>query len=246
MSKADLDLDGLIGRGRELLNMLEAEADGGTAPVLRVWQQECAAAVNRLSGASKSHWLARAYADAFLVRSSGDRLIREVSPAEIAARIVTVLERAAMSLSLDDGDGPAPASGASEVRFDFVHDSDLRPVLQHAYTDSRRALEAGDFGRSLILSSGILEAIITDALLHLGRPDQVGNLSAWSFDARIAAAEETSLVRGCARLPRLARRYRDLTDRGGEIAAGVTVTERDARVTGQVLRVVMRDLNPGR
>jgi hypothetical protein len=44
----------------------------------------------------------------------------------------------------------------------------------------------------------------------------------------------------------VARAYHDLTDEAGELRAGVQVGERDARVTGQVLRVVMRDLDPGR
>jgi hypothetical protein len=44
----------------------------------------------------------------------------------------------------------------------------------------------------------------------------------------------------------VARAYHDLTDESGELRAGVHVTEREARLAGQVLRVVMRDLDPGR
>ena len=40
----------------------------------------------------------------------------------------------------------------------------------------------------------------------------------------------------------LARKYRDNRESGPE----TPVSERDARLTGQVLNVVMRDLNPGR
>ena len=53
-------------------------------------------------------------------------------------------------------------------RFDFVHNLELRPVLEQAYTDSRRAVEQGDFRMALITSCGILEAIVTDALEHRG------------------------------------------------------------------------------
>jgi len=68
-----------------------------------------------------------------------------------------------------------------------------------------------------------------------------------TFDQRIALAESAGIIRsGCARLPAVARAYHDLTDEAGELRAGVHVGERDARVTGQVLRVVMRDLDPGR
>jgi hypothetical protein len=66
-----------------------------------------------------------------------------------------------------------------------------------------------------------------------------GPAEAWSFDARIAAAERSGLIRGgCSRLPAIARAYRD-----GEPPV---VTARDAKVARQVLHVVMRDLNPGR
>ena len=68
-----------------------------------------------------------------------------------------------------------------------------------------------------------------------------------SFQDRIVAAERAGLIRGaCARLPPVARTYRELTDGDGELRPGVSVTEREARLAGQVLRVVMRDLNPGR
>ncbi len=67
----------------------------------------------------------------------------------------------------------------------------------------------------------------------------------WSFDTRLAVAEGAGLIRsGCARLPAVARTYRDYTDADG--GPKTTVSERDARVTGQVLHVVMRDLDPGR
>jgi hypothetical protein len=68
-----------------------------------------------------------------------------------------------------------------------------------------------------------------------------------SFEQRIAQAEKAGIIRGgCARLPAVARAYHDLTDAAGDLRAGVHVTERDARLAGQVLRVVMRDLDPGR
>jgi len=115
-------------------------------------------------------------------------------------------------------------------------------------------------------SCGILEAIITDALgTHARLKPSRGTdgadlrrttasaepndpqIADWSFDARIAAAERTGLIRGgCARLPPVARTYRDLTDAEGQFRSDVSVSERDARVTTQVLHVVMRDLDPGR
>jgi hypothetical protein len=92
---------------------------------------------------------------------------------------------------------------------------------------------------------------VTDALEHQGlsalaasgTPE--GKIADWSFETRLAVAERAGLIRsGCARLPAVARTYRDHTDAGG--GPKTTVSERDARVAGQVLHVVMRDLDPGR
>jgi hypothetical protein len=94
---------------------------------------------------------------------------------------------------------------------------------------------------------------VTDALEHAGfgglasAAVPAGKIADWSFEARLAVAERAGLIHsGCARLPPVARRYRDLTDADGERGPKVTVSERDARQVRQVLHVVMRDLDPGR
>jgi hypothetical protein len=94
---------------------------------------------------------------------------------------------------------------------------------------------------------------VTDALEHKGLGALAADgmnartIAGWSFEARLAAAEKAGLIRGgCARLPAVARRYRDLTNADGEPAPDVMISERDARLAGQVLHVVMRDLDPGR
>ena len=70
---------------------------------IRAWQQDCAAAINQLSGGSKAHWLARAYSGAFLVRSARGGVVVEVDATEIVDRILGVLAQGAASLSrMDD------------------------------------------------------------------------------------------------------------------------------------------------
>jgi hypothetical protein len=237
-------LDALIRRGRQIRDMHSVDAT-------RAWQQDCAAAINQLSGGSKAHWLARAYSGAFLVRSADGGVIVEADAAEIADRILRVLVQGATSLSHID-DVEAASSGAPPPRrqFEFVNSAELRPVLEQTFAGSRDALERGEFGLALILSCGVIEAVLTDALDH-ARPRShdtcEGRITDWSFERRIAAAESAGLIRGgCARLPPVARRYRDLTDADGELRPDARVSEREARLAGQVLRVVMRDLDPGR
>jgi hypothetical protein len=233
----------------------------GSVDATRAWQRDCAAAVNQLSGGSKAHWLSRAYSEAFLVRSANGGVVVEAEAAEIIDRILDVLAQGAASLSrMDDVTAASTVAPPTPRRFDFVRDAELRPVLERAFDASRDALERGDFALALVLSCSVIESLLTDALSAAGGPpdERTDGPSRGgpadppaegrpSFEQRIARAEKAGLIRGgCARLPAVARAYHNLTDEAGELRTGVQVTEREARLAGQVLRVVMRDLDPGR
>jgi hypothetical protein len=257
-------LDGLARRGRQLRDMLAADpSNRSLIAETRTWQEACGVTVNQLSGGSKAHWLARSFSQGFLMRSTDGRAVEGTTPAEIITRLLDVLEQAIASLTqTDDG---AVISASSEQppprRFEFVHNAELRPVVEQAYIDTRRALEQADYDLALRTSCGILEAIVTDALEHKGLSALIVSgapaekIADWSFETRLAVAERAGLIRsGCARLPAAARAYRDHSDAGdgadgsaeGNPGSKATVTERDAQVAGQVLRVIMRDLDPGR
>jgi hypothetical protein len=237
-------LDELMRHGRELQASLETEPSSATTiAAIRSWQQACAGMVNHLSGGSKAHWLARAFSEAFLVRSVAGQAMGEASLIQIVGRLVDVLAQGIRSLAQvaetpDAGSGAAP----KPRRFEFVHNAQLRPFLEQAYLNGRSALERGAHAEALITTCSALEAIITDALEHIGR-----NSHEWSYQTRIDTAERNGLIRGsCARLPPVALTYRDLIDGDGTLHPDIMVTARDARVTSQVLQVVMRDLSPGR
>jgi hypothetical protein len=244
-------LNGLIRRGRQVRDSLLADASSGLGiAATRVWQEECGVTINQLSGGSKAHWLARSFSEAFLMRSAAGEAVEGAAAEEIVQRLLEVLEQAVASLSRND-DGPIISASLEPPpqRFDFVHNAELRPIVEQAYTDSRLALEQGDYDVAMRTSCGILEAVVTDALEHKGLSALAASgapeskIADWPFETRLAVAERAGIIRGgYARLPAAARAYRD----HGEGGAEVTVTERDARQTGQVLRVLMRDLNPGR
>ena len=269
-------LEVLISRGCQLRDALAARPSNGlpdnASPIAatRAWQEDCGVTINQLSGGSKAHWLARSFSEAFLMRSADGRAVEGAAPAEIVTRLIDVLEQAVATLSgmgeSTSAAGSSPASlsesqsafqSASQEappphRFDFVHNPELRPVVEQAYIDSRRALEQEDYDVALRTSCGILEAIVTDALEYKGLTAlatagaPAGNIADWSFNTRLAVAEKAGLIRnGCARLPDVARTYREHTDADGD-GSRATISERDARLAGQVLRVVMRDLDPGR
>lgn len=244
-------LDGLAARGRQLRDALAADPSN---PALiadtRAWQEACGVTVNQLSGGSKAHWLARSFSQSFLLRSSDGRAVEGAAPAEIITRLLDVLEQAVASLT-QTGEGAVISASSSQPpprRFEFVHNAELRPVVEQAYIDSRRALEQADYDLALRTSCGILEAIVTDALEHKGLSALIASgapaekIADWSFETRLTVAERAGLIRGgSARLPAAARAYRDQAD-----GSKASVSERDAQVAGQVLRVIMRDLDPGR
>jgi hypothetical protein len=245
-------LDGLIRRGCQLRDTLATDPSNPAAiAATRAWQEDCGATINQLSGGSKAHWLARSFSQSFLVRSTDGNAVEGVPPAEIVKRLLEVLKQAVGSLSQMLTSGPPEAPPCR--RFDFVHDPELRPLVEQAYTEARRALNEGNYELALHSACGILEAIVTDALEHKGLDTLAGpdlptsQIADWSFEKRLAVAERAGLIRGgCARLPAVARSYRDSDHADGESRAKATVSERDARQATQVLHVVMRDLDPGR
>jgi hypothetical protein len=243
-------IDGLIQRGLQLRDTLADDPSSNSAiTATRAWQEECGVTINQLSGGSKAHWLARSFSDAFLMRSAAGRAVEGAEPAEIVKRLLDVLEQAVASLTrADDGAIVSASPEPAPHRFDFVHSLQLRPVVEQAFIDSRRTLEQGDYDGALRTTCGILEAIVTDALEHKGLSAlaasgaPAGKIADWSFKMRIAVAERAGIIRsGCARLPAVAWTYRDHSS-----DPNAPVSERDARRTGQVLHVIMRDLDPGR
>lgn len=249
-------LGSLIKRGHQLRDTLAAApSDAAAMTATRRWQEECGVTINQLSGGSKAHWLARSFSEAFLMRSADGSAVQGAAPAEIVQQLLGVLGQAVASLSQSNDGAIVSASTTAPAprRFEFVHDAEIRPVLERAYADSRSALEQRDYELALMTSCGILEAIVTDALerkglatlLETGAPAE--KIADWSFETRLVVAEKAGLIRsGCARLPAVARTYRDRMNAEGESVPQGTISESDARKTGQVLHVIMRDLDPGR
>ena len=248
-------LNGLMRRGGELEEALASDpSDPALLTAARRWHEDCGVTINQLSGGSKSHWLARSFSDAFLMRSANGQALEGATHSEIIQRLLSVLKQAVSTLSqMEEGAISALSQAPAPRRFEFVHNPELRPVVERAFTDSRRALEQADYSLALLTSCGILEAIVTDALEHKGLTALIESgapaekISNWSFETRLTVAEQAGLIRGgCARLPAVARTYREHTESAAGREMDAMVTESDARKAGQVLHVVMRDLDPGR
>lgn len=248
-------LDHLARQGCRLRDALTLDPNG-SRELVSLWQRECAATISQLSGGSKAHWLSRAYSEAFLPSAGPGPLATEVTVAEIVSRILAVLARASDPLSQAGVESLATASREAPPRsgrFDFVRDPALRAHLEQVYKESQAAFDVGDFGLALVTSCSVLEAVVTNALELSDRARPFdggaprGEVASWSFEHRIGVAEKAGVISaGCARLPASARQYHDLLDETGALRVDAAVSERDARRAAQVLKVIMRDLAPGR
>jgi hypothetical protein len=243
-------VDHLIAEGRQLRASLSADPEGPAAlAALGVWQRECAATIGQLSGGAKTHWLARAYSEAFLVPMAPGA---SASVTLIVERVLGVLDRAGTSLATaEEVAGAEPRSSAagpaSQGRFSFVDDAALRPHLEGAYRDGQLALSRGDCAVALVTFCSILDAAVTYTLERRGTRASDERTAARTFAERIAAAERAGLISGgCVRLPAIAVDYRSLLDARGAIRDPLAVSARHAQIARQVLHVILRDLAPGR
>ena len=168
-------LDDLTRRGRQLSAALAANPDDEPSlAAARPWQQESAAVIHQLSGGSKAHWLSRAFSGALLVRSADGGAVVEANVGEIVDRILDVLAQGASSLSrMEDVEAASSGAAPRPRRFEFVRNAELRPVFEQAFDDSHAALARSEFGLALILSCGVIDALLTDALesaIHTDTP----------------------------------------------------------------------------
>ena len=239
-------------QGRQLKASVAHAGDGDPALArLRLWQRDCAVTISELSGGRKVHWLSRAFSEALLVPLAG---AESASVVTIIDRILTVLDRAAASLAQAVPEhATVPAVDPPRARFTFIDDEALRVHLEEAYLDGQAAFSRDESALALVTFGSIIETVITGALERHGVQRLAGYdppaapLTEWPFATRIAIAERARLISAaCARLPVAARQYRTLLNARGEIAADAAVSTREAKLTRDVLHIILRDLAPGR
>src|SRR5579862_9420905 len=104
-------LAGLIGRGQQLRETLGANPfDATTIAAMRRWQEDCGVTINQLSGGSKSHWLARSFSQAFLMRAADGSAMEGAAPVQLAQQLLSVLRQAVASLTETDNKAITAAS----------------------------------------------------------------------------------------------------------------------------------------
>jgi hypothetical protein len=136
--------------------------------------------------------------------------------------------------------------------FTFIHDSDLRHILERDFYEIQRAFISQCWKSVIILCGGAIEAILTDLLLAnesqakaSGRASKAPDITRWDLSDLINVAVDLKLVTpGVEKLSHPIREYRNLVHPGNEIRNKLTFNAEEARIALEVLNIVYRDLSP--
>lgn len=160
---------------------------------------------------------------------------------------------AAVSLLRSAIEGEGPSIGADLLDFTYVHDSRLRLILQRDYREVLRAVDAKCWKAVAILSGGLIEGLLADALSDdvpnatsaAAAPGKNLDILSWRLVDLINVAVELGTVsKGAEKLSHSVRDYRNLIHPHKELKNKLRAEEQEARIALQVLLLIDRDLRP--
>ena len=144
------------------------------------------------------------------------------------------------------------ATPVTQIReFGFINDPALKQYIERDYAEIQRAFIAQCWKSVIILSGGIIEAILTDLLLH-NSARAVGTASApkqrditrWDLADLIKVAVELDLVSaGVEKLSHSVREYRNLVHPGNELRNKLIFDAEEAKIALEVVHILHRDLS---
>lgn len=154
------------------------------------------------------------------------------------ARVSTALEETTVS----------PIAPGRE--FLFVEDARLRAIIERDYLEISRASVTSCWKAAIVLSGGLIEAVLLDLLQKHAEParrasaaPRESDLSKWTLEQLIDVSVELHLVSsGAAKLSHPIRSYRNLIHPGNELRSKLVFGEEEARIAVEVLHIVHRDL----
>jgi hypothetical protein len=148
-----------------------------------------------------------------------------------------------------------PAGGGTEglprEQFGFVSDPKLREICCRDYLELGKARRARAHKSITMLSGGLLEAMLSDALgqeatkakASYGRLYPKKKRVQWTLESLIEVAEDMGIItRGATQLSHTLRDYRNLVHPIKEIRSGYKVQKEEAEIAVNMLRIVMRDM----
>ena len=146
---------------------------------------------------------------------------------------------------------PTESTPITQTReFAFVIDTELRKVIERDYREIQTAYVARCWKSVIILSGGVIEALLTDLLIrHSARANAAAkapkqsDITKWDLADLINVAVELQLVsRGVEKLSHSVRQYRNLVHPGNEVRNKLTFDAEEAKIAIEVLHIVHRDL----
>jgi hypothetical protein len=136
--------------------------------------------------------------------------------------------------------------------FTFIHDPDLRHILERDFYEIQRAFISQCWKSVIILCGGAIEAILTDLLLAnspqaktSSKAPSKPDITRWDLSDLINVSVELRLVSpGVDKLSHSLREYCNLVHPGNEIRKNLTFDAEEAKIALEVLNMVYRDLKP--
>ncbi len=152
----------------------------------------------------------------------------------------------------------APTPQLEYRDFSFVTDPQLRQVLKQDFIEAQRAFAVGAFKASSLLSGGLIEGMLLDALQRpnvvaqpeyqeavakLPRKDSSINWDYVSLTQLIHAAQHLWVIEeGAARLAEGARDFRDTVHPNAELREGIRAQSEEAKLLLVVVELIYRGL----
>ena len=147
-------------------------------------------------------------------------------------------------------DQPTSSPITEEKEFPFIEGLDLRQIVERDYIELQKAYVAGCWKSVLLLSGGLIEAVLLD-LLSLKQEDINGceskpnedDIKKWGLDSLIRVSVELKLVSdGVEKLSHPIREYRNLIHPGKELREKLRFGQEEAKIAVEVVNILHRDL----
>jgi hypothetical protein len=167
------------------------------------------------------------------------------------AGLRTYLSRVLGRLDIEiEGKADTPVTERRE--FGFVADGDLRKIVERDYSEAQRAFVANCWKSVIILSGGMIEAMLSDVLISkeaqaLNSPKAPKNrkITQWNLEDLINVSVDLRLVStGVEKLSHPIREYRNLVHPGNEIRNKLQFDSEEAKISIEVIHIVHRSLSP--
>ena len=149
--------------------------------------------------------------------------------------------------------GQASAAKPPQKEFSFIKDLKLQRILERDYSEIQRAYAARCWKSVIILSSGAIEAILTDLLLQdpqkatsaSSAPRKKTDITTWYFSELIDVCVELKKVGPIAQeVSPAIREYRNLVHPGNEVRTKLEFGEGEAKIAYGVLDMIADRLRP--